>query len=613
MKAKKNQDKFFSILFSVLFVSFMSLFASSVLASSVKVVDARLANSHGVALLSDGTAWTFGRNYHGQLGNGKNDTSEKYYPPVKIMSDVKAVDACNVQTAFLKTDGSLWMCGYNEDGELGDGTTASRNTPVKVMDNVQQVSLGSFTTAIVKTDGSLWITGGDNGALFNLEDTPLKPVKVMDDVKSVCAGYYCLFYIKKDNTLWACGDNSYIKAGHSSGSYQEGTLDYGRLGIDRKESPGMPEQVMTNVKTVASERDHTAILKMDGTLWMTGSNDYGEIGDGTLTNRHAPVRIMDGVQKVDAGDYITMIQKADGSVWVCGEVRSEKASPVPLKINGLEKTKMIDVGSRVFMAVDENGSLWTSAAEGFDQIFTAKKELQTGNSGIFLMGLIIGDKPEETKKQEDTDLKKGDTFNNVHVTYSFDGKEGEITLKKTIKDIGKLVIPAIEQFNGKTYKVTGIAAGAFKNSKVKEVSIGANVKTIGKDAFKGCTSLTKVSGGKGVTQIGNSAFESCKKLKSVTIGNNVTAIGTKSFYGCTSLTKVTVPAKVSKIGASAFQGSKKLKTVTIKTTKLTTKKVGKNAFKGISAKATVKVPKKVLKAYKKWLTKKGLPKKAKIK
>lgn len=66
-------------------------------------------------------------------------------------------------------------------------------------------------------------------------------------------------------------------------------------------------------------------------------------------------------------------------------------------------------------------------------------------------------------------------------------------------------------------------------------------------------------------------------------------------------------------GKSAFQGCKKLKTITFKTTKLTAKKVGTKAFKGTPAKATVKVPKKVKKAYKKWLTKKGISKKAKIK
>ena len=64
---------------------------------------------------------------------------------------------------------------------------------------------------------------------------------------------------------------------------------------------------------------------------------------------------------------------------------------------------------------------------------------------------------------------------------------------------------------------------------------------------------------------------------------------------------------------SIFYKCAKLKSIVIKTTKLTTKNVGKNAFKGIYKKATIKVPAKKLKAYKTLLIKKGAPKTAKIK
>lgn len=86
-----------------------------------------------------------------------------------------------------------------------------------------------------------------------------------------------------------------------------------------------------------------------------------------------------------------------------------------------------------------------------------------------------------------------------------------------------------------------------------------------------------------VTKIKDKAFKGNKKLKTVIIGKNITTIG-----------------------KSAFDGCKNLKSVTIKTTKLTDKKVGSKAFKGIHAKAKVKVPKAKLKAYKKILKKKGI-------
>lgn len=146
---------------------------------------------------------------------------------------------------------------------------------------------------------------------------------------------------------------------------------------------------------------------------------------------------------------------------------------------------------------------------------------------------------------------------------------GTVSFMKADNNPTKVVIPDTITINGITYKVTGIM----------------------KNAFKGCT-----------------------KLKTVTIGKNVTSIGDGAFYKCTALTKIIIPKGVSKIGKQAFYGAKKLKSVTIRTTKLTGKKIGKQAFKNIHSKAVVKVPSKKLGAYKKILKARGVTgKKQKIK
>ncbi|MBD5106182.1 MAG: leucine-rich repeat protein [Lachnospiraceae bacterium] len=156
---------------------------------------------------------------------------------------------------------------------------------------------------------------------------------------------------------------------------------------------------------------------------------------------------------------------------------------------------------------------------------------------------------------------------------------------KTVNIPNEIVI------KGTTYQVTSVADNAFKNNKTLEtVKMGSFVNTIGKNAFYGCN-----------------------KLKKITLSSNTTKIGSKAFYKCTKLTSITIPSKVSTIGSKAFYGCKKLKTITIKTTKLTSKKVGSQAFKGIAAKATIKVPKKKLAAYKKLLKTKGVGSKVKIK
>lgn len=134
-----------------------------------------------------------------------------------------------------------------------------------------------------------------------------------------------------------------------------------------------------------------------------------------------------------------------------------------------------------------------------------------------------------------------------------------------------------------SYKVTKADATAGevayygpKNKKVTKITIPQTV-TIDGITYK-------------VTSIADKACQNCKKLKTVTIGSNI-----------------------AKIGKSAFSGCKAIRTVTIKTTKLKAKSIGAKAFKGITKKATFKVPKKQKKAYKKIICKKGAHKKAKFK
>ena len=93
----------------------------------------------------------------------------------------------------------------------------------------------------------------------------------------------------------------------------------------------------------------------------------------------------------------------------------------------------------------------------------------------------------------------------------------------------------------------------------------------------------------------------------------VTSIAKNALKGNKKLTKLTIGANVTKIGVNAFKGCSKLKSIIVKTKKLTKSKVGKNAFKGINSKATIKVPKAKVKAYKKIVQAKGAGKGVKVK
>lgn len=93
----------------------------------------------------------------------------------------------------------------------------------------------------------------------------------------------------------------------------------------------------------------------------------------------------------------------------------------------------------------------------------------------------------------------------------------------------------------------------------------------------------------------------------------VTAIANKAFKNNKKVKKIVIPSTVKKIGKQAFFNCKKLKNIVIKTKKLKNNSVGKKAFKGISAKTVIKVPKAKRTAYKKMLRKKGVSKYLQIK
>ncbi|KSV58200.1 leucine-rich repeat domain-containing protein [Acetivibrio ethanolgignens] len=154
-----------------------------------------------------------------------------------------------------------------------------------------------------------------------------------------------------------------------------------------------------------------------------------------------------------------------------------------------------------------------------------------------------------------------------------------------------ITIPDKVTFDGITYKVTSIAAGALKNNKeATRVVIGKNVTVIGAGAFSGCT-----------------------KLKSVTIGKGVTTIQSRAFYNCKSLTTLTLPASVAEIGDYAFKGLTGLGTLKVNSTRLTARTLAGLSMKGISTKTVIKVPKSKVKAYKTLFVKKGLNKKVVVK
>ena len=126
-------------------------------------------SKHTAAIKTDGTLWIWGGNSYGQLG--VNSTTDIYTPVTTLLGGTnwKSISCGYYNTSAIKTDGTLWTWGNNYYGQLGVNNTVTRSTPVTTLlggTNWGLISCGDYNNISIKTDGSLWSWGrNDYGQL----------------------------------------------------------------------------------------------------------------------------------------------------------------------------------------------------------------------------------------------------------------------------------------------------------------------------------------------------------------------------------------------------------------------------------------------------------------
>jgi alpha-tubulin suppressor-like RCC1 family protein len=291
-------------------------------------------------------------------------------------------------TAYIETDGSLWMSGDNTFGQLGDGTTKSPTGPERIMDGVATVSFGDWHTLILKTDKTLWVTGynGVHQIGLGMQSKTEFPVQLMSDVELIAAGGEYSIIVKSDNSLWMAGSVPSLFPGRTSNSdsfpkmtspyagenlasiatgtrqmflrTNQGVLNVygdkiggvlgtgeGYIAISTRVPPP------SNVITAALGESFGLLVTSDGTLWSTGIGT--PFLPPTWEGRYVwTPSAMTNVKAIAAGSNYCLVLKTDGSLWRVGNGSDKTPNQIASDVVQIAAT------GNTSMYLKTDGSLW---------------------------------------------------------------------------------------------------------------------------------------------------------------------------------------------------------------------------------------------------------------
>ncbi len=257
------------------------------------------------ALAANGEVWSWGYNNYGQLGHG--DTANRAAPTrieYFVTNNIQIAQIVPSRTnyydhasvLFLTTDGKVYGCGYNNFGQLGNGTTANQLVPVRCgsLTNIVCLSISGMPhhAYAVENNGNLWVWGNNANGQLGLGDatvrqTPILHPSLNNVVKAVASAGYTTagngptghgLILRADGTIWGAGYNG-----------------YGQLGLGDTTDRTSFTQIIhaaffTDIFAGDGRYPACGAISQDKDVYLWGYNGYGQIGNGTTANVAAPFK-----------------------------------------------------------------------------------------------------------------------------------------------------------------------------------------------------------------------------------------------------------------------------------------------------------------------------------
>jgi len=271
------------------------------------------AESNTYIIKKDKTLWGMGVNSTGQLSVGNTTYSFNTFQQAKLdattyLLNVEQVSAGANHAIAMTTNGDVYTVGYNNNGQIGDGTTVNSLYWKLVSTGAAKVYAGRYYSAVLKTDGTLSMVGNNAYGQYGLGTT----TSIVTNWTTAATGvldYYVGPYhnhIKKTDGIYAAGYNQFGALGDGSTTHKYTWTKLTSINGG-------------NVATITSGYYNSGILYNDGTYFVTGHNYYGQLGLGDFLNRTSFTQVpVSGIVKASFGQFHAMLLKNDGSLLVTG-------------------------------------------------------------------------------------------------------------------------------------------------------------------------------------------------------------------------------------------------------------------------------------------------------
>lgn len=334
--------------------------------SGKRVIAVSAGETHSLALCSDGTIAAWGSNGEGRLGDGtttqrsvpvKVSDAGASILSGRIPVEIVAGQYCSYA---LCSDGTVAAWGYNSFGQLGDNSTTHRYLPVRVNQTNGQSALygkrvirlaaGSHCLALC-SDGTLAAWGyNDYGQLGDGTTTSRSvPVAVNavtgtsalagKTIVAIAAGGFHSLALASDGTLVACG-------GNGDGQLGDNTRTQRNVPVLVNVAAGVSGLAGKTAVTLGGGLFHSLARCSDGSLMAWGKNTEGQLGDGSNIQRLVPT----AVNIASLGSNLRVVEVASGFSYhtaaiVAAPILCPSATPDLAIADGTEISSLTDMTS----------------------------------------------------------------------------------------------------------------------------------------------------------------------------------------------------------------------------------------------------------------------------